>query len=124
MSADQRPDVSDYAERYSWVRGSGLVLNPTAMDYMLHNSRDHNFPDIMGDIELKLHHALFELSHDDRALLRNAHHFRDEVLRLREENKKSKDMLVRAFSWVVRRENGDRSEILDYAQYVNGGEEE
>jgi len=124
MSTNQRPDVSDYAERYSWVRGSGFVLNPTPMDYRLHYSRDHNFPDILHDMEVRLHHALFELSDDDRALLRNAHHFRDEVMRLREENKKFKDMLARAFGWVVRMENGDRSTMWDYAQYVNGGEEE
>ena len=124
MSTNQRPDVSDYAERMTWVRGSGMVLNPTPMDYMLHYSRDHNFPDIVHNMQYRLHHALFELTDDNRALLRNAHHFRDEVIRLRKENKKFKDKLARAFGWVVRREDGDHSKILDYAQYVNGGEEE
>ena len=105
-------------------RQRAFVLNLTPMDYMLHYSRDHNFPDILHDIEIKLHHALYELSDDDRALLRNAHRFRDEVLRLREEVKELKDKVVKAFGWVVRRENGDHSKILDYARYVNGDEEE
>lgn len=117
-------DVKDFVYSPRWVLWHETlrpVPEPTPMDYMLHNSRDHNFPDIINNKEVKLHHALYELSDDDRALLRNAHHFRDEVLRLREENRMLRYKQHQAISWLIRMDEKMASALVKHLQ---GDEEE
>jgi len=94
-----------------------MSSEPTPMEYMLHNTRDHRFPGILDNKELKLHHALYELSDDDVLLMRYADRFREEVLRLREE-------LSRLYKWEdnVREYFGDEA-MMDFYE-IYGGEEE
>ena len=109
-------DVKDFVMSHRWVRWSETlrpVPEPTPMDYMLHHSRDHNFPQIFTP---KMAHALAELSDDDRALLQNAHYFRDEVLRLREENRMLKYKQEQAINWLIRMDKEMASSLVNHLQ--------
>jgi len=61
--------------------------------------------------------SLFELSDDDRLLIEYAPKLLAEVNRLRER-------LIRAYDWAENAVNGNDSAMMDYTEYVCGGEEE
>jgi len=85
---------------------------PTQMDWILHNTREHS-----PDGWRKLSKSLFELSDDDRLLIEYAPKLLAEVNRLRER-------LIRAYDWAENAVNGNDSAMMDYTEYVCGGEEE
>jgi hypothetical protein len=84
---------------------------PAQMDWILHITRGHS-----PDGWRKLSKSLIELSDDDRLLVSYAPLLLAEVKRLRER-------LIRAYDWAENAVNGNDSAMMDYTEYVCGGEE-